>query len=75
MYVCVYVRACGVCACVRARVCQCVCVCVCHCVCVCVCAGARACVCVCDLRIVSMDTIMRFTNTLIIIVITSHAMC
>ena len=42
-----------------------VCVCVYVCVCVCVCACARACA--RALRIVSMDKILRFTNTLIII--------
>ena len=44
------------------------------CVCVCVCVCVRACVCVCAcmcvhvyaLRIVSMDKILHFTNTLII---------
>ena len=60
--VCVFVRAYDcVCACVRA----CVRVCVCVCVYDCVCAGVRARVSVC--RIVSMDRILRFTNTLIII--------
>ena len=47
-------------ACVRA--CVCVCVYECVCVCVCVCAGARA------LRIVSTDNILRFTDTLMIII-------
>ena len=44
----------SVCACVRACVRVCVCV--------------RACVRVCALKIVSMDTVLRFTNTLIIII-------
>ena len=53
------------CACVHASTCVCVCVvsvCVCGiCVCVCVCVKARA------LKIVSMDKILRITNTFIII--------
>ena len=39
------------------------------CVCVCVCACVRACVRACALRIVSRDKILRFKNTLIIIII------
>ena len=82
--VCVCVRAC-VCVCVCVRVCVCVCVCVCVRACVragvraCVRARARArarvcvcvCVCVCVLRIVSMDKILSFTDTLIIAIICS----
>ena len=49
--------------CARASVCVCVRGCVCVHVCVCVCVH------VCALRIVSMDKILRFINTLIIIVI------
>ena len=61
-------------------VCVCACVCLCACVCVCVCMGVCACVCACVvyvsacvcvcvymLRTVSMDKILYFTNTLIII--------
>ena len=48
---------------VRAGACVYVCVYVHLCVCVCVC------VCVCALRIVSIDKILHFTNTLIIIII------
>ena len=43
-------------------------VCVCVCVCVCVRPRAHACACVHALRIVSIDTILRFINTLIIII-------
>ena len=70
--VCVCVCVCArVCVCVRAcvRACACVCVCVRACVraCVCACVRARAHVCVYALRNVSMDKILRFTSTLIII--------
>ena len=73
--VCVCVHACAR-ACVRAYVCACVCVCARACVRACVRARVHACVhaCVCvygrarALRAVSMDKILRFTNTLIIIV-------
>ena len=48
-------------------------VCVCGCLCMCVCVCARACVCArvytYALRIVSRDKILRFKNTLIIIII------
>ena len=57
MYVCVFVRAC-----VRA----CLCACVRACVCVCVCARARARL--YALRIVHTDRILRFINSLIIII-------
>ena len=55
------VRACA-CACVRARARACVRACV------CVRARARVCVCVCALRIVSTDKIVRFVNTVLIII-------
>ena len=57
------------------RACVCVHVCVCTCVCVCVRACVRACVhacvraCVHVFRIVSMDKILHFVNTFIIIII------
>ena len=74
--VCVCVRAC-VRACVRVRACVYVFVCMCVCVCVCECVRLHMCVCVCvcvstrarPLRIVSMEKFLRFTNTLIIIII------
>ena len=43
----------------------------CVCVCACVRARARVCVSVYALRIVSMDTILRFTNILVVIIITT----
>ena len=66
--VCACVRVC-VCvrACVRASVRACVRACVCVCV-VCVCACARTRASVYELRLVPMDKILRFTNTLIIII-------
>ena len=65
------------CVCVCECVCVCVCVCGCLCACVRVCVCVYVCVCVCvyvckfvcmcvSLRMVSMDTILRFVNTLII---------
>ena len=48
-------------------VCVCTCMCVCVHACVCVCVCVCGCVCVCVLRIVSMDKILCFTNTLIIV--------
>ena len=60
------------CVCVRALVHACVCVwmpvCVRACVCACISACVRVCVCVCvyALRIVSVDKILCFINTLII---------
>ena len=67
--VCVCARARSVCVYVCARMCVCVCVCV-YVVCVCgVCARARACirVYVLSFRIISMNKILRFRNTFIII--------
>ena len=57
-----------VCVCVYTCVCVCVCIRVCVCVCVCVCVYVCVCVCVCiyALRLVSLEKIMRWINTLII---------
>ena len=55
------------------RVCVYVCVCVCVCKCVIVCVHAHARACVNTIRIVSMDKILRFTNTLIIILTLSSS--
>ena len=50
-------------------VCVCVCLCVCMRVCLCVCVCVRACVRVYALRIVSMDKILRFTNTFLLLLL------
>ena len=69
--VCVFYVCVCVCTCVRACVRACVCACVCMRVCVRACGCVRACVCVRvrarALRILTMDKILRFTNTVIII--------
>ena len=62
LYVCVWL-----CVCVRA------CVCMCGCVCVCVCVWACVCVYMYVIGTDSEDKILRFMNTLIIIVIVSLA--
>ena len=63
---CVPVCVC-MCVCVRMRACACVCVCVRACMRACVRACVRTHVCVYVLSIVSMDKILYFTNTLIVI--------
>ena len=73
----IFMRSVSVCAtvCVCASMCVCVIVCVPLCVCVCVCASMRTCMCVCvsacmHACLVSMDKILHFIATLIIIIIT-----
>ena len=63
--------------CVQVPVCVCVCEHACMCVCVCahVCVCVYACVCGCMLRIVSTGKILRFTNTLIIIMLLIMPVC